>query len=47
MMSAVRCRARTGDQWVAGPAGAPADGIVDLDEVARLYTEHGLAGCGA
>ena len=30
------------DWWVAGPAGAPAPGIVDLDEVARFYTEHGL-----
>ncbi len=30
------------DWWVAGPAGAPAPRIVDLDEVARFYTEHSL-----
>ncbi|MFF2622450.1 hypothetical protein [Oerskovia jenensis] len=30
------------DWWVAGPVGSPAPRIVDLDEVARFYTEHGL-----
>jgi hypothetical protein len=31
------------DWWVAGPAtGSPSDAEVDLAEVGRLYTEHGL-----
>ena len=31
------------DWWVAGPVVAEADeALVELDEVASLYTEHGL-----